>query len=71
MPMTISICCASAFTLCRLYYKDGLEAADPLPADAMGVDRGELDAELILCGMLNGIFVLAAHEGVTQQILAS
>ena len=62
---------AESFALCRLYYKEGgLEAADPLPADAMAVDRGQLDAELILCGMLNGIFVLAAREGVTEQILA-
>lgn len=62
---------AQSFTLCRLYYKeDGLEAADPLPADATQFDRGQLDAELILCGMLNGIFVLAARGGVTDQILA-
>ena len=62
---------AESFTLCRLYYKDGgLEAADPLPADAMAVNRGQLDIELILCGMLNGIFVRAAREGVTEQILA-
>jgi len=62
---------AESFTLCRLHYKDGgLEATDPLPADAMAVDRGQLDVELILCGMLNGIFVRAAREGVTERILA-
>ena len=62
---------AELFALCRLYYtEEGLEAADPLPADAIAVDRGQLDAELILCGMLNAIFVLAAREGVTEQMLA-
>ena len=60
-----------SFALCRLYYKEnGLDAADPLPAGAMAVDRGQLDAELILCGMLNAIFVLAARDGVTEQMLA-
>jgi len=62
---------AESFALCRLYYKEnGLDAADPLPAGAMAVDRGQLDAELILCGMLNAIFVLAARDGVTEQMLA-
>jgi hypothetical protein len=61
---------AESFALCRLYYKEnGLDAADPLPADAITIDRGQLDAELILCGMLNGIFVLAARERITEQIL--
>ena len=61
---------AESFALCRLYYKEnGLDAADPLPADAIAIDREQLDAELILCGMLNGIFVLAARDGVTEQML--
>ena len=60
-----------SFSLCRLYYKrDGLEAADPLPADSTPFDRGRLDTELILCGMLSGIFVLAARDGITEQVLA-
>ncbi len=62
---------AESFTLCRLYYKeDGFQATDPLPPSAISVDREQLDAELILCGMLNGIFVLAARDGVTEQILS-
>ena len=62
---------AESLALCQLYYRErGLGAAEPLPADAMAVDRQQLNAVLILSGMLNAIFVLAARGGDTEQILA-
>jgi len=57
--------------LCRLYYKEnGLGAADPLPADVAPLDRQQLNSEQVLSGMLNAVFVLAARDAVTEEVLA-
>jgi hypothetical protein len=53
----------------RYYKQDGLKDAEPLPASVTPLDRGKLDAELVLSGMLYGIFVLAARERITEQVL--
>jgi hypothetical protein len=61
---------ADGFSLCRRYYKEnGLGAADPLPADTATPDRDQIDAELVLSGMLNAVFALAARGVVTRAIL--
>ena len=59
-----------SFILCQRYYKDrGLGAADPVPSDATTPDRQQFDAEFVLIGMLNAIFVLAARSAITSQVL--
>jgi hypothetical protein len=61
---------AESFALWRLYYKEnGLRPADPLPAEVTAADRQQLDAELVLSGMLNGIFVLAERDAVAVEVL--
>jgi len=59
-----------AFALCRRFYKEsGLGAADPLPPDATPPDRQQVDADLVLGGMLSAVFELAARGMVTKQLL--
>jgi len=59
-----------SFDLCRRYYKqNGLGPADPLPADAASSDRQSVDTELVLSGMLNAVFALAARGVVTKEVL--
>jgi hypothetical protein len=59
-----------SFGLCRRYYmENGLGPADPLPADAASPDRQALDTELVLSGMLNAVFALAARSAVTKEVL--
>ena len=61
---------AESFALTRLYYKEkGLKGADPLPEDAEEIDRNQLDVELVLSGLLNAVFALAARDGVTREVL--
>jgi hypothetical protein len=57
-----------SFVLCRRYYKEnGLGPADPLPTDAKMPDRQGLDVELVLGGMLNAVFAVAARGTITKE----
>jgi hypothetical protein len=61
---------ANSFALVRRYYREnGLGAADPLPADAATRECDQDDSELILTGMLNAVFALAARGAVTRIML--
>jgi hypothetical protein len=61
---------AEAFALWQHYYKENsLGPADPLPADIGAVNSQQFNAELVLTGMLNAIFILAARGAVTTEVL--
>ena len=61
---------AESFGLCQLYYKgNSLRPADPLPTDVGAVDRQQFNAEFVLTGMLNAIFILAARGAITTKVL--
>lgn len=61
-----------SFELCRTYYmQGGLSAADPLPAEVTTVDKRQLNADLILNGMLNAVIVSAARGVVMEHLLAT
>jgi hypothetical protein len=61
---------AETFSLCcRYYHEGGLQAADPLPADAAASSVQDLSVEFVLGGMLNALFALAARGSITEEII--
>ena len=61
---------AESLAVCRCYYKEGgLGPADPLLVGAKMPDRQQLEAEVVLSGMLSAVFALAARGAITEKIL--
>jgi hypothetical protein len=61
---------AESFELVRRYYhRTTLGPSEALPIDATPVDRDRLDPEIVLSGLLNAIFALAARGAETREVL--
>lgn len=61
---------AEAFALCRrYYYEGGLQVSEALPTDATANSGPNVDIELVLVGMLNAVFALAARGSITRELI--
>ena len=62
-----------AFEICRVHYKKehGLGAADPLPAEMTKLDRRQLNADLVLMGMLSAVIVSVVRDVLTEELLTT